>query len=251
MRRARLNWPPISSAASNSVTAWPRSAAVVAAARPAGPGADDGDRASSAARRRDVSSVSWHAYGLTRHVAISRAKMWSRHAWLQPMQVLISSARPAAALRTNSGSARNGRAIDTMSASPRASTASPVAGSLMRLVVISGMPHLALHPPRDPRERGARHHRRDRRDARLVPADAGVDDRRARRLDRLGERDDLVPRAAAFDEVEHRQAIDDDEVACRPLRACGARSRPGSGCGSRTRRPIRRRDGWSAARRTG
>ena len=41
---------------------------------------------------------------------------------------------------TNSGSARNGRAIDTMSASPRASTASPVAGSLMRLVVISGMP---------------------------------------------------------------------------------------------------------------
>ena len=32
-----LNWPPISAAASNSVTAWPRSASVVAQARPAGP----------------------------------------------------------------------------------------------------------------------------------------------------------------------------------------------------------------------
>ena len=30
------------------------------------------------------------------------------HTWLQPMHVLISSARPAAALSTNSGSARNG-----------------------------------------------------------------------------------------------------------------------------------------------
>jgi hypothetical protein len=71
---------------------------------------------------------------------MSRAKIWSRQAWLQPMQVLISSARPSADLRTKSGSARNGRAIDTMSASPRASTDSPVAGSLMRLVAMSGMP---------------------------------------------------------------------------------------------------------------
>ncbi|MCY1451162.1 hypothetical protein D9M71_680170 [compost metagenome] len=55
------------------------------------------------------------------------------------MQVLISSARPAAALLTKSGSARNGRAIETMSASPSASTASATSGVLMRLVVISGM----------------------------------------------------------------------------------------------------------------
>ncbi len=56
------------------------------------------------------------------------------------MQVLISSARPAAALLTKSASARNGRAIETMSPSPRASTASATAGSLIRLVAISGIP---------------------------------------------------------------------------------------------------------------
>jgi hypothetical protein len=32
-----LNWPPISPEASNRSTLWPRSAATVAAARPAGP----------------------------------------------------------------------------------------------------------------------------------------------------------------------------------------------------------------------
>jgi hypothetical protein len=68
-----------------------------------------------------------------------RSKMWSRQAWLQAMQVLISSARPAAALFTKSASARKGRAIDTMSASPRASTSSATSGTLMRLVVTSGI----------------------------------------------------------------------------------------------------------------
>ena len=91
-------------------------------------GADDGDRASCAPPASARSSVSWQARGLTRHDAIWRAKIWSRHAWLQAMQVLISSARPAAALSTNSASARNGRAIDTMSPSPRASTSSATAG---------------------------------------------------------------------------------------------------------------------------
>jgi len=37
MRRARLNCPPISAAASNNATSWPASAAVVAQASPAGP----------------------------------------------------------------------------------------------------------------------------------------------------------------------------------------------------------------------
>ena len=45
-----------------------------------------------------------------------------------------------------------------------------------------------------------------------MPADAGIDDRRACRLDRLCERDDLVPGAAALDEIEHRQPIDNDEL---------------------------------------
>jgi len=77
---------------------------------------------------------------LTRQVVSLPLKVWSRQAWLQPMQVLMRSLWPAAALLTNSGSARNGRAIDTMSASPSASTRSATSGVLIRLVVTSGMP---------------------------------------------------------------------------------------------------------------
>ncbi len=138
MRRARLNCPPISASLSNSVTAWPASAALVAQARPAGPAPTTATRFLRAARFSTI-SVSWHARGLTRHEAICRVKIWSRQAWLQAMQVLISSARPSCALTTKSASARNGRAIDTMSPSPRASTSSATAGSLMRLVATSGI----------------------------------------------------------------------------------------------------------------
>ena len=73
--------------------------------------------------------------------------------------------------------------------------------------------HLALHPPRHPGERRPRHHRGDGRHPRLVPADAGVEQRRAGRLDALPEPHDLVPRAAALDQIEHRQPVDDDEIA--------------------------------------
>lgn len=62
----------------------------------------------------------------------------------------------------------------------------------------------------------ARHLGGDGRDARLVPADTGVDQGRAGLLDGLGQQHDLVPAAAALDQVEHGQAIDDDEV--RPHR---------------------------------
>jgi len=55
------------------------------------------------------------------------------------MQVLISSGVPAAALLTKSASASSGRAIDTMSAWPEASTASATSGVLMRLVATRGM----------------------------------------------------------------------------------------------------------------
>ena len=54
------------------------------------------------------------------------------------MQVLISSARFSCALSTKSGSARKGRAMDTISASPRAKTSSATSGVLMRLEVITG-----------------------------------------------------------------------------------------------------------------
>ena len=52
----------------------------------------------------------------------------------------------------------------------------------------------------------------DRWNPGLVPADAGVDDRRAGGLDGLGLHDDLVPARAVRHELGHRQAIDDDEV---------------------------------------
>ncbi|MNI64690.1 hypothetical protein D3C73_1201510 [compost metagenome] len=89
-------------------------------------------------------SVSRQARGLTRQEVSLPSKIWSRQAWLQPIQVLISSARPSAAFCTKAASARNGRAIDTISAQPSASTCSATAGSLMRLVVISGMRTLPI-----------------------------------------------------------------------------------------------------------
>ena len=55
------------------------------------------------------------------------------------MQVLISSARPVAALFTKSGSAKNGRAIDTISASSLDSNSSAIAGLLIRLEAMIGM----------------------------------------------------------------------------------------------------------------
>ncbi|KOS76514.1 hypothetical protein DM46_2853 [Burkholderia mallei] len=76
---------------------------------------------------------------------------------------------------------------------------------------------LALHLLRHPRKRAARHRGRDRRHARLVPADAGVDDRRARALDRLREQHDFVPVAAVGNQIEHRQPVDDDEIAAHRL----------------------------------
>jgi hypothetical protein len=136
------------------VTSWPRSAAVVAKARPAGPAPTTATFFGAVAPGGD------HQLGLVAGARVDQAgaglasKMWSRQAWLQAMQVLISSARPAAALFTNSASARKGRAIDTMSASPRASTSSATSGALMRLVVTSGIftsPFSAASPRRRPR----------------------------------------------------------------------------------------------------
>jgi hypothetical protein len=136
-RRARSNWPPIASAASNRSTRCPRAAAVTAADSPAGPAPTTATLFSSRTGRI-TSSVSRPARGLTRQLAFPSSNTWSRQAWLQAMQVLISSARPPAALRIHSGSASSGRAIDTMSASPRASTSSATCGMLIRFEVITG-----------------------------------------------------------------------------------------------------------------
>ena len=105
----------MSSAPSKRVTWWPRSAAVVAKASPAGPAPTTAIRLASRVGSM-TSSVSWQARGLTRQEVILPAKVWSRQAWLHPMQVLMVSGAPAAALLTSSGSARKGRAMETMSA---------------------------------------------------------------------------------------------------------------------------------------
>ena len=68
------------------------------------------------------------------------ANVWSRQAWLQAMQVMISSERPSCAFFTNSASASNGRAIDTRSAWPDAMISSAVSGLLIRLDATTGIP---------------------------------------------------------------------------------------------------------------
>ena len=72
--------------------------------------------------------------------------------------------------------------------------------------------HLALELFRHPGERGARHLGGDGGNARLVPADAGVQDGDASLFERLRELDHFLGGGAAFDQVEHGQAEDDDEA---------------------------------------
>ncbi len=127
----------MSSAASKRVTWCPRSAAVVAKASPAGPAPTTAMRLALRVGPM-TSSVSWQARGLTRQVVILPEKVWSRQAWLQPMHVLIDSGAPSAALATKSGSARKGRAIETMSEYPSARICSATSGVLIRLVATRG-----------------------------------------------------------------------------------------------------------------
>jgi hypothetical protein len=58
----------------------------------------------------------------------------------------------------------------------------------------------------------ARHRRDDGRDPGLVPPDAEVEDARPGSLDLAGQGRHLVPGLALLDEVEHGDAVDDDEV---------------------------------------
>jgi hypothetical protein len=86
---------------------------------------------------------------------------------------------------------------------------------LMRLVAISGS-FTWLFIRCVTNANAARGHRgHDRRDARLVPADAGVDHGGAGGLDGLRQRDDLVPALAPFHQVEHRDPVDDDEARAK------------------------------------
>ncbi len=73
--------------------------------------------------------------------------------------------------------------------------------------------HFTLELLGHPGKARARHTGDDGRHARFMPADASVDDAGAGRFDRLGQRHDLAPVLAALDQIEHRQPVDDDEVA--------------------------------------
>ncbi len=72
--------------------------------------------------------------------------------------------------------------------------------------------HVRLQLGGDPGERRARHRGGDGGDACFMPADAGVDQRGAGGFDRLGLLHDFRPVAAVLDQVDQRQAVDDDEV---------------------------------------
>ena len=72
--------------------------------------------------------------------------------------------------------------------------------------------HVRLELGGDGGECGARYRGGDRRHSGLVPADAGVDEGGTGGFDRLGLRHDVGPAVAAIDQVQHRQAVDDDEV---------------------------------------
>ena len=93
-------------------------------------------------------------------------------------------------------------------------------GHLGRVDAVGGDERYA-HLPHDllrhPRIRRTRHLGSDGGNARLVPADAGVQDGGARCLDGLGELYHLGQRGAALHQVEHGQAVDDDEVRTHPL----------------------------------
>src|SRR5271166_2263563 len=263
--RARLIWPPRVSPASSRVTRCPSSAALTAKARPAGPAPTTAMRLRTRGSRR-VNSISCPARGLTMQLAVRLVKIRSRHAWLHPMHVLISSLRPVRTLAAKSGSASSGRAIDTRSPVPSASSSSARSGSLMRLETMTGTDtasltffrsevgvgeqrprhrhqvarpvgqqllgqigvvdavgdddrnrHGVLDVLRRERPRSARDAGRDRRNRGLVPSDSRVEDVRASHFDPPGEIGDLLARHAAVDEVDGRDAVDEQEVLADPF----------------------------------
>ena len=50
-----------------------------------------------------------------------------------------------------------------------------------------------------------------------MPANPGVDDGRSRRFNRFGQFSDFRQRAAVVDQIEHRQAVDDNEIVTGAL----------------------------------
>ena len=94
-----------------------------------------------------------------------------------------------------------------------------VAGHQRRLDTCGGK--FDAHFLRDPGKCSARHAGGNGGHARLMPANAGVDQGRAASGHRLAQGHDLVPAAATGHQVDHRQAVNQDEI--RAHRLAGAR----------------------------
>ncbi|VFT75765.1 Uncharacterised protein [Klebsiella aerogenes] len=86
----------------------------------------------------------------------------------------------------------------------------------MRLVVINGIDtasfSLRVTQLNAPRGTGVRWS-----NARFVPANPGVDNCRPRRFNRFSQFGDFRQRAAVVDQIEHRQAVDDNEIVAGAL----------------------------------
>ena len=175
-----LNWPPISAAASNRCTSWPRSASTRGAARPAGPGADDGDalpaRGGTVSQLRLVAGARVdHAGGELVPERVVEAGLVAGDAGVD--LVGAAGCRLAHELGVRQERARHGHHVG-------AAVREQPLGHLRRVDAVGRAErnrHLGLQLLRHPGEGRPRHRGRDGRHPRLVPADAGVDDRRAGR----------------------------------------------------------------------
>ena len=135
-----LNCPPMVVSLSYNVTVCPICAAVIAKAQPAGPAPTTPIfNRWLVGNSWMTNSVSWQAMGLTKQLATLPTNTWSKQAWLQPIQVLISSSLLSRDFCNRYGSAKNGRAILTMSAECDDKILSAVVGWLIRFVATNGI----------------------------------------------------------------------------------------------------------------
>ena len=213
---ARRNWPPSAEDASNRVTSCPRSAAETAAERPAGP-------APTTATLRRVRGRRQHQRRL-----VARARVHQAGGPLVGERV-VQAGLVAADARVDLVGAAGRGLLDEQRVGQerpghrhqvRAAGGEDLLGHLGGVDPVGGAHRDAQLGTQPGGGRGPgrpRHLGDDRRDPRLVPADAGVDHRGAGRLDLAGQRQRLVPGLAVGDQVEKRHPVHHQEVLAERL----------------------------------